>query len=1243
MVSKPIHRDTRAAIRHFNNLENEGKASGSRLKNFLKTVFTASLYKGAIDGVLRSVKAMGRGIKNYIKDSLNIHADLEKTMDMVGLKAGLNESSKQFKELNAMAREFGAMTATSASRAAKGLLEFASAGALAGKSTQEIKTFMSTAINASIAHNMDMGKVASLTVATISAGFKDLLVDGKKSYDSIAKMMDIFTKAGDKSTMSLQMFQQVFGKVGATASLAGISFTETTTALSKLKDSGLTAGDAAFKLKQMIDGLSSPSAKAKKSIKSLNMSVKDIRGADGKLKSLADIMDTLRVKSDAFIKKQLQSGKSLAQATQTAETHMKAILLKGGLSAYKALAGGGKKAIEEFRNFNNDLIKNASGTLDKYKERAEKTYKGIKASMMSAVEETQHQTAEGLKSGAKGIMSDITKDLQELNKSGKIKMFFKDIGDAARAIWPYIRATGKFIVELSSSVIEFGREHPTLMKMIAGFAALAIIGGKLSSFTSGLGVVKQIFPAFAAGPGIFSKLATSILSAGKAVLVFLATNPVGWAILAASAIAGVAIAWHQNSSRVKELTGELSKLQPTAKNAASVLGKASDAMIELNDMTLISAGKKMEGMTKGAEKYSKALKVMAKSYKEVNDQVKNRRGGFMTNEEISRIDSAKEKIEKANAEIKKLRESDSRVRSATDILDITETGKALSKYSRDSASDSQKILIARVEEARATKKVFSEYIKNAEASKSARTEMNKYYAALNGGAKDGIRSIEEYATLYVKKQEQMAMATKKRMLEDAAAKATGAAKEKLEKQIGAVKGAQFKSAQDVARKSGVGMQTYVQTVKDHNLRLDLENQLHEKLKVLNADQGKFRLKQQEKWAKLRNENGQLNAAEQKRYTKEQVTFAKAKAQELGLSEMTIMENFRSIKYDKTIQANALIEQAQAEHAKNIKNKLMNFGQDVPEAVANNLNPMGEMVKSHFRDMGASITSSSEKMKISVSEDVQSMSLALMEKTAKGTASAKEKMTSLKSGAKVNLKASGDYTGGSWVSGILKSLASAYAKVKSKLGIIRNLFGGSEPKDPTSPIRRMDKSAIGTMQVYKKGLDRSAGFLKRATSRTIGEAFSGVDKQKITPLIELSEKMPKIKPVVAEMGKSKIFTNYQKSCNSLSVPSFVTAKTEQEVRTIGIPNIDKYKASIATTNTVSTGATGANEADLNDLLQLVAAQVNTTAALIEKLDSGGITKFVMAGNHFNSTNESEIKELVDCRLKELISNRNLGIN
>lgn len=114
----------------------------------------------------------------------------------------------------------------------------------------------------------------------------------------------------------------------------------------------------------------------------------------------------------------------------------------------------------------------------------------------------------------------------------------------------------------------------------------------------------SLVPAFVAAAGSVAALTASLAAATAAMRTFLSTNPIGWAILAASAVGAAATAWFVWGEEAEKAGGKVSEAARLANEAKAAEGRA--AAEAANKLAEESAGK-VEA-TKASLEYIKNLK-----------------------------------------------------------------------------------------------------------------------------------------------------------------------------------------------------------------------------------------------------------------------------------------------------------------------------------------------------------------------------------------------------------------------------------------------------------------------------------------------------------------------------------------------------------------------------------------------------------------------------------------------------------
>jgi TP901 family phage tail tape measure protein len=177
--------------------------------------------------------------------------------------------------------------------------------------------------------SLDMSKAMAMGPAEVATSFLELLKSGMKLEDvlggagkvavqfakvgsmelgpaavALSDAMNVFgvsagtaaaaiSSAADASSTSIELLTQSFSMVSAVAAQANQSLDDTSAALAVLANAGVKGSDAGTSLKTMLLRLMAPADDAVAALTQLGLSTQSFRGADGRMKPLAAIIDTL--------------------------------------------------------------------------------------------------------------------------------------------------------------------------------------------------------------------------------------------------------------------------------------------------------------------------------------------------------------------------------------------------------------------------------------------------------------------------------------------------------------------------------------------------------------------------------------------------------------------------------------------------------------------------------------------------------------------------------------------------------------------------------------------------------------------------------------------------------------------------------------------------------------------------------------------------------------------------------------
>jgi TP901 family phage tail tape measure protein len=293
---------------------------GADVKDFTsKMKIVARQFKRTARNLKRTGKTLTRNLTGPIAalgtGAVMAAANFQKSMNKV--RAITGATGKDFKKLDAQAKQLGKNTQFSASQAADAM----SFLGMAGFKTEEIMSAMPATLDLAAAGSMDLAQAADIASNVIS-GF------GAEASD-LGKFSDVMAKAMTSSNTSLEQLGGAMKMVAPVSKGFGISMEETTAAIGKLSDAGIQGESAGTGLRGILATLSEKAGQ-------LGMNVFD---AAGNMRPLNEILTEIEGK-----------GHSTA-------TIMEVFGKKAGPSMLALLNVGG----EGLKNFTTEL-ENSGGT-----------------------------------------------------------------------------------------------------------------------------------------------------------------------------------------------------------------------------------------------------------------------------------------------------------------------------------------------------------------------------------------------------------------------------------------------------------------------------------------------------------------------------------------------------------------------------------------------------------------------------------------------------------------------------------------------------------------------------------------------------------------------------------------------------------------------------------------------------------------------------------------------------------------
>ncbi|MGN8045766.1 phage tail tape measure protein [Bacillus sp. 22190] len=223
--------------------------------------------------------AVGGAVVAGIGVSVKTAADFEQAMSKVQSISGA--TGQDFQDLQNVALKLGETTKFTATEAAQGLQYLA----MAGFSVKDQVGSLPAVLNMAAAANVDMGVSADI-VSNIMTGF------GIASENS-TYAVDVLVKTMTTANTDLLQLGDAMKYVAPVSTALGFSFEETAAAVAKMSDAGIQGSMAGTALRAGMLRLANPVGRAAKVMQRYGI---EVETADGKMKSLPDIIDHLNSK-----------------------------------------------------------------------------------------------------------------------------------------------------------------------------------------------------------------------------------------------------------------------------------------------------------------------------------------------------------------------------------------------------------------------------------------------------------------------------------------------------------------------------------------------------------------------------------------------------------------------------------------------------------------------------------------------------------------------------------------------------------------------------------------------------------------------------------------------------------------------------------------------------------------------------------------------------------------------------------
>lgn len=642
------------STRKLNDSVKKSKTSFSQLGFAIGSASTGlSKFGTRIYGVTRGFSAisknMGLAMSAFTTAFTSLFAlkgvitDISKFDDAIrGAGAVAQASSVQLTQLSDAARAMGESTRYTAIDAADAL----KALAMTGLDVNESIATLPTVLNVAAAANMSLGQSADI-VTNIMVGYG-------KTVKDLPKIADLMTAAFTNANTSLSEIGVALKYVGPVANAAGQSLEETTGILASLANAGYRGSKAGVILRTSIANLLSPTNKMKGVLEDYGIAMSDLTKPDGTMHSFTDILALMAEKG-------LKTGDALTLFGKRAGPGILALLEQG------------IPALEEM----NAKIAASEGIALKVAYEMEEGLGGALRRLKSMWDEVSIAIGKVIEQDVEKFITNLTKSLNK-NKE-QIVSFVSALFSVFKMLAKVSVGVASFVTEHAKLVLAIGAISLAIKALTLSSATLLEVGLvkylvglyssiKWSGIATGITNVAKGLNAYtiasksASTAGAASSLTTlgtfkfsnvigglkSIgsaliglgISAAKATVAFIATNPVLVAFAAAAAIAyaaikildkdyeGAAKSAIKMANSVKESNRELEYQSAELKlinneferDNVKDYSNANDRLSDVIKKTNLSLQDKIKYLKRSSESSDEAKKVIQELTEAINEE-----------------------------------------------------------------------------------------------------------------------------------------------------------------------------------------------------------------------------------------------------------------------------------------------------------------------------------------------------------------------------------------------------------------------------------------------------------------------------------------------------------------------------------------------------------------------------------------------------------------------------------------------
>jgi TP901 family phage tail tape measure protein len=382
--------------------------------------------RGTMATAGHEMSRFGRVSMGAMTSVMNVFADFDQKMgDVAAVTRGLAENPALFTAIRDKAKEIGEATKFTATEAASGFEMLGMAGVDAADQLKMID------------HVMNLSAAGALNLSQATDIATDVMKGFNLESDQMGRIADVLAVGATSATTTVAGLGKGLSKVAPVASQLGVSLEETTAFLAAFANMGLKGGIGGRAMRRILISMVSPSKRAKKELKSLNVEL--TKG--GKMRRPVEIFQDMTV-----------ALRKLPEAERMQKLHkifqaFGMVGAAGAVNQFNQALNKTPKGAEELNNIIEILGQMMDGS-------------GEAAKMAATRMNTMRGDSLKLKSALQGVAITLGEEFNE------------EIREGLRGLTEMARGLGQWI-----------RDNPvltkTLIKLWATVAALAVTFGPL--------------------------------------------------------------------------------------------------------------------------------------------------------------------------------------------------------------------------------------------------------------------------------------------------------------------------------------------------------------------------------------------------------------------------------------------------------------------------------------------------------------------------------------------------------------------------------------------------------------------------------------------------------------------------------------------------------------------------------------------------------------------------------------------